>query len=42
MEQFYHRLHLSLQITNSFYAINFESDKPKVNAELRVMMAELN
>ena len=38
---FYDSLHLRLQITNDFYGIDFESDKPRVNAELRVMIAQL-
>ena len=41
MKRFYDRLHLSLQITNGFYGIDFEADKPRMNAELGVMMAEL-
>ena len=41
MECFYDRLHFNLQITNGFYGIRFETDKPRMDAELRVMMAEL-
>ena len=41
MDSFYDRLHLSLQITNGFYGLDFESDKLRMKAESRVMMAEL-
>ena len=40
MESFYDGLHLSLQITNGFYWIS-QSDKPRMEVNLRVMMAEL-
>ena len=39
MESFYDRLHLSLQM--AFMGLDFESDKPRRKAGLRVMMAEL-
>ena len=37
MKCVYGRLHISLQITN----LDFEADKPRMNTELRIMMAEL-
>ena len=42
-ECFYDRLHLSLKNINVFYGItiDLETDKPKMNAELKLMMAEL-
>ena len=41
IECFYDRLHFNLQIINGFTGLDFEADNPKMNAELRVMMAEL-
>ena len=42
MESFHDRLHLSLQITfMTFMGLDFESDEPRMKAELRVMMTEL-
>ena len=41
MERFYGRLHLSLQVTNGIMGLDFEVDKPRMKAELRVLLAEL-
>ena len=41
MECFNDRLYLSSQITNGFYGLDFEADKPRMKAEWRVMMSEL-
>ena len=52
MESFYDRLHLrwgpfmidyilAYKSQMAFMGLDFESDKPRIKAELRVMMAEL-
>ena len=41
MECFYDRLPLNSQTTIDFHGIRFEADKPRMKAELIVMMAEV-